>query len=76
MSREDAIAVEAVVLEALPNTLFRVRLANGHQVLAHLSGKLRLSFVRLEPGDRVTLEMSPFDLSKGCVILKNEIEKQ
>lgn len=76
MSREDAINVEATVVEALPNTLFRVRLANGHQLMAHLAGRLRLSFVRLAPGDRVTLEMSPFDLSRGCVILKNEIEKQ
>jgi translation initiation factor IF-1 len=74
--REDAITVEATVLEALPNTLFRVQLANGHRVMAHLAGRLRMSFVRLQPGDRVTLEMSPFYLSKGCITLKNENVKQ
>jgi len=62
-------------VEALPNNLFRVELANGHRFIAHVSGRMRLNFVRLLAGDRVTVEMSPFDLSKGCVILKNEEKK-
>jgi translation initiation factor IF-1 len=72
VSREDAIKVEGTVAEVLPNNLFRVTLANGHRILAHVSGKMRLHFVRLAPGDKVNLEMSPYDLSKGCIVLKDK----
>lgn len=68
MPREDAIKVEATVIEVLPNTMFRVELKNQHRILAHVSGKVRLHFVRLMPGDKVTVEMSPYDLSKGCIV--------
>ena len=69
MPGEEAIAVEGTVVEVLPNHLFRVELANGHRFIAHTSGKVRLNFVRLDLGDRVTVEMSPYDLSKGCITL-------
>jgi translation initiation factor IF-1 len=72
VSREDAIKVEGTVAEVLPNNLFRVTLANGHRILAHVSGKMRLHFVRLAPGDKVNLEMSPYDLSKGCIVLREK----
>jgi translation initiation factor IF-1 len=67
VSREDAIKVEGTVVQVLPNTMFRVELSNGHRVLAHVSGKMRTDFVRLCPGDKVTVEMSPFDMSKGRI---------
>jgi translation initiation factor IF-1 len=70
VSREDAIEVEGIVVQVLPNTMFRVELANGHRVLAHVSGKMRIHFVRLGPGDKVTVEMSPYDLSKGCIVIR------
>ena len=73
MSREDAIKVEGTIVDVLPNTMFRVALPNGHRVLAHVSGKMRLNFVRIAAGDKVTLEMSPFDLSKGCIILREKL---
>lgn len=69
MPREEAIAVEGTVVEVLPNHLFRVELPNGHRFIAHTSGKMRLNFVRLDLGDKVTVEMSPYDLSKGCITL-------
>ena len=69
MAREDAIQLEGAVVEVLPNTMYRVELSNGHRVLAHVSGKMRLNFTRFVPGDKVTLEMSPYDLSKGCITL-------
>ncbi len=72
MSREDSIKVEGTVAEVLPNNLFRVSLENGHRVLAHISGKMRLHFVRLAPGDKVNLEMSPYDLSKGSIVLREK----
>lgn len=72
MSREDAIKVEGTIAEVLPNSIFRVELANGHRILAHISGKLRLHFVKLVPGDKVTVEMSPYDLSKGCIVLRDK----
>ena len=72
MPGKEAIAVEGAVVEILPNTLFRVELPNGHRLLAHASGKVRMSFIRLGLGDKVTVEMSPYDLSKGCIILKEE----
>jgi translation initiation factor IF-1 len=67
MPKKDVIEVEGTVTEALPNTMFRVELENGHQVLAHLSGKIRLNFVRIVPGDRVKVELSPYDLTKGRI---------
>ena len=72
MRGEDAIRVEGTVVELLPNNLFRVELANGHRFVAHTSGKMRLNFVRLLLGDKVTVEMSPYDLSKGCITLNEE----
>lgn len=72
MAREDAITIEGTVVEVLPNTLFRVELPNRHRVLAHVSGKMRLNFIRIAAGDRVTLEMSPYDLSKGCITFREK----
>lgn len=67
MSKKDAIEVEGVVKEALPNAMFRVELPNGHKVLAHISGKLRIHFIRILPGDRVKVELSPYDLTRGRI---------
>ena len=72
MRREDAIRVAGTVVEVLPNNLFRVELPNGHRFIAHTSGKMRLNFIRLLLGDKVTVEMSPYDLSKGCITLNEE----
>ncbi|MGD0017129.1 MAG: translation initiation factor IF-1 [Verrucomicrobiia bacterium] len=71
MARDDAIRVEGTVVEVLPNTMFRVELPNKHRVLAHISGKMRLNFIRLMPGDKVTVEMSPYDLSKGRITFRH-----
>jgi translation initiation factor IF-1 len=68
MAKEEQLRVEAVVKEALPNATFRVALENGHLVLAHISGKIRMNFIRILPGDRVILEMSPYDLSRGRIV--------
>ena len=68
MAKEDVIEVEGTVVEALPNTNFKVELENGHQILAHISGKLRMNFIRILPGDKVLVEMSPYDLTKGRII--------
>ena len=68
MSKTDVIEIEGTVTEKLPNTMFRVKLENGHEVLAHISGKLRQNFIKILPGDTVTLELSPYDLSKGRII--------
>ena len=67
MSKEDVIEVEGTILEALPNATFQVELQNGHKILAHVSGKLRMNYIRILPGDKVTVEMSPYDLSKGRI---------
>lgn len=67
MPKQEAIEVEGKVIEALPNAMFRVELANGHVVLAHVSGKLRLNFIRILPGDRVMVELSPYDLTRGRI---------
>jgi len=67
MSKDDVIEVEGVVVEAFPNAMFQVELKNGHKVLAHISGKLRMNFIRILPGDRVTLELSPYDLTRGRI---------
>jgi translation initiation factor IF-1 len=65
MSKDDVIELQGVVLEALPNAMFQVELENGHKLLAHISGKLRMNFIRILPGDKVTVELSPYDLSRG-----------
>ena len=70
MTKEDAIEVEGTVVEPLPNAMFRVELDNGHRVLAHVSGKMRMNFIRILPGDHVTVEMSPYDLSKGRIVYR------
>jgi translation initiation factor IF-1 len=70
MAKEEPIRVEGVVREALPNAMFRVELENGHTVLAHVSGKMRMHFIRILPGDKVTLEMSPYDLDKGRIVYR------
>ena len=67
MSKEDVIEVEGVVTDVLPNAMFKVQLENGHEVLSHVSGKLRMNYIRIVPGDKVKLEMSPYDLSKGRI---------
>ena len=67
MSKDDVIEVEGTVIEALPNAMFQVELENGHKVLAHISGKLRMNFIRILPGDKVTIELSPYDLSRGRI---------
>ena len=67
MSKQDVIELEGTVLEAMPNTMFLVELENGHKVTAHISGKLRMNFIRILPGDKVTLELSPYDLTKGRI---------
>lgn len=72
MSKEDVIEIEGTVVEALPNAQFRVELPNGHVILAHISGKLRMNFIRILPGDKVTVEMSPYDLSKGRITWRSK----
>ncbi len=67
MAKEEAIEIEGTILEALPNAMFRVELANGHHILAHISGKMRMYFIRLIPGDKVRVEMSPYDLTRGRI---------
>ena len=72
MSKADVIEIEGVVVEKLPNAMFKVELENGHIVLAHISGKLRMNFIKIIPGDKVTLEMSPYDLSKGRIVWRDK----
>ncbi len=72
MAKEEPITLEAVVREALPNAMFSVELENGHRVLAHVSGKMRMHFIRILPGDTVTLEMSPYDLTKGRIVYRGQ----
>ncbi len=67
LAKEDVLELEGTVVEALPNAMFQVEFENGHKVLAHLSGKLRMNFIRILPGDKVTVEMSPYDLNKGRI---------
>ncbi len=71
MVKKDAIRLEAKVIDALPNAVFKVELENGHKILAHVSGKMRMHFIRILPGDTVTVEMSPYDLSRGRIVLRN-----
>ena len=67
MAKEDVIEVEGIVVEALPNTNFKVELENGHQILAHISGKLRMNYIKILPGDKVKVELSPYDLNRGRI---------
>ena len=71
MSKDDVIEMEGTVVEALPNTMFQVDIGNGHTILAHISGKLRMNFIRILPGDRVTMEISPYDLTKGRITFRH-----
>ena len=71
MPKEDFIEFEGEVLEALPNAMFSVKLENGHQILAHISGKLRMNYIKILPGDKVTVEISPYDLSRGRIIWRS-----
>ena len=72
MAKSDMIEVEGVVVESLPNTTFQVDIGNGHMILAHISGKLRMNFIRILPGDRVTVEMSPYDLTRGRITWRSK----
>ena len=67
MSKQDVIEVEGTILESLPNAMFRVKLENGHVILAHISGKIRMNFIQILPGDRVTVELTPYDLNRGRI---------
>lgn len=70
MPKEDAIVVDGIVKECLPNAMFRVELENGHKVLAHISGKMRMNYIRILPGDKVSVELSPYDLARGRIIFR------
>ena len=72
MYKEDMIELEGVVVEAMPNAMFKVEIQGGHIILAHISGKLRMNFIRILPGDKVTVEMSPYDLSKGRITWRSK----
>lgn len=72
MPKEEAIQVEGKVMETLPNAMFRVELENGHKVLAHISGKMRMHFIKILPGDKVTVELSPYDLTRGRIIFREK----
>ena len=72
MAKSDMIEVEGVVVESLPNTPFQVDIGNGHTILAHISGKLRMNFIRILPGDKVTVEMSPYDLTRGRITWRSK----
>lgn len=76
MSKEDVIEVEGTVLTALPNAMFQVELENGHKLLAHISGKLRMNFIKIIPGDKVTVELSPYDLSRGRIVWRGKKVKE
>ena len=75
MPKEEAILVEGTIVEPLPNAMFRVELDNGHKVLAHISGKMRMHFIKILPGDRVTVELSPYDLTRGRVTFRAKSKK-
>jgi len=72
MAKEDLIEVDGVITEALPNAMFKVKLENGHEVTAHISGKIRMHFIRILPGDTVKVELSPYDLSRGRITYRNK----
>ena len=72
LAKEESIEVEGVVVESLPNALFRVELENGHKILAHISGKMRMHYIRILPGDKVTVDMSPYDLTRGRITYRSK----
>ena len=72
MSKDDVIEMEGKVVDALPNAVFVVELANGHQIMAHISGKMRMNFIRIYPGDKVTVELSPYDLTRGRITWRSK----
>jgi translation initiation factor IF-1 len=72
VAKEEVIAVEGTVIETLPNAMFRVELQNGHRVLAHISGKMRMHFIKILPGDKVSIELSPYDLNRGRIIYRGK----
>ena len=72
MSKQDVIEIEGTVTEALPNAMFKVKLPNGHEILAHVSGKIRMHYIRILPGDRVTVEISPYDLTRGRITFRHK----
>ena len=74
MAKDDVIELEGTVVESLPNTSFRVDIGNGHTILAHISGKLRMNFIRILPGDKVTVQMSPYDLTRGRITWRSKYE--
>ena len=75
MSKQDAIEVEGTVLESLPNAMFRVKLENDHEILAHISGKIRMNFIKILPGDKVTVELTPYDLNESKTVCKTHLRK-
>lgn len=72
MSKKDVVEVEGIVVDALPNAIFKVKLENGHEILAHISGKLRMNYIKILPGDKVTIELSPYDLTRGRITWRNK----
>lgn len=72
MSKNDVIELKGTVIESLPNSIFKVKLDNGHQIIAHVSGKIRMNYIRILPGDRVTLEISPYDLTRGRITFRHK----
>ncbi len=72
MSKDDVIEMEGTVIEALPNAMFQVELPNGHRIMAHISGKMRMNFIRIYPGDKVTIELSPYDLTRGRITWRSK----
>ena len=72
MAKEDVLEMEGTVLEALPNAMFQIELSNGHKILAHISGKLRMNFIRILPGDKVKVELSPYDLTRGRITWRSK----
>jgi len=72
MAKDDVIEVDGIVLESLPNTMFKVKLENGHELTAHVSGKIRMHYIRILPGDKVTLEISPYDLTRGRITFRHK----
>ncbi len=72
MGKQDVIEMEGIVVDTLPNTMFKVKLENGHEILAHVSGKIRMHYIRILPGDRVTVEISPYDLSRGRITFRQK----
>ena len=72
MSKKDVIEVEGTVIDAMPNTIFKVKLANGHEITAHISGKLRMNYIRILPGDKVKVELSPYDLTRGRITWRDK----